>query len=292
MDSHARGEQRERVGLGENANRALGRDHPLEEAQKNQHTTLEQQISRAEEELARPALALFLSALTAGLELGFGPFTMAVSSTMFKDVLPRPVLELVNANLYSIGFIFVVVGFSALFTEQTASAVQPVLVGRAGMGRLLRLWGIVLAANVLGGALFSAFAAVLGPALGIVDPAAFGELAHRLVEKPWWVMLMSAVAAGWLMGMLSWLVTAARGTVGQIVVVWLATMVIGVSAMHHSIAGTVEVLMGVFAGEGADLSDYGRFLLWSVLGNVLGGVVFGGLLRYGQVTGSSTKSAG
>lgn len=286
MDSNSRREQRERVGPGEEAHRALARDHPLEEAQKNSHAILEQQISRGEEELARPAFALFLSALVAGLDLGFGPFAMAISSTMFQDVLPKPVLELLNANLYSIGFIFVVVGFSALFTEQTASALQPVLAGRVIAGRLLRLWGIVLAANVLGGAVFSAFAAVLGPALGIIDPAAFGELARKLVEKPWWVMVMSAVAAGWLMGLLSWLVTAARSTVSQIILVWLTTMVLGLGAMHHSIAGTVEVLMGVFVGEGADVSDYGRFLLWSVLGNVIGGVVFGALLRYGYVARS------
>jgi formate/nitrite transporter FocA (FNT family) len=75
----------------------LRRDFPQEEAQKNYHTILEQQTARAEEELRRPALALFLSGLTAGLDVGFGPFAMAVNTTLFKGTLPDPVITLLNA---------------------------------------------------------------------------------------------------------------------------------------------------------------------------------------------------
>lgn len=279
--------RRETVEQPEYVDRTAQRDRPLVESQKSYHTILEQQTSRAEEELARPALALFLSGLTAGLDLGFGPFAMAVSSTLLKDVFPEPVLVLLNANLYSIGFIFVVLAYSALFTEQTTSAVQPILSGRASVHRLFRLWGIVLVANLIGGSLFAAFAAVLGPASGVAEPAALGELARRVVEQPWWVMLLSAIGAGWLMGLLSWLVVAARDTVSQIVFVWLTTMLIGLAALHHSIAGTVEVLMGVFVGQGATMADYGNFLVWAVLGNAVGGVVFVAGLKYAHVEQSS-----
>ncbi|MFK4134754.1 hypothetical protein ACI2KR_21070 [Pseudomonas luteola] len=53
------------------------------------------------------------------------------------------------------------------------------------------------------------------------------------------------------MGLLSWLIAASRETTSQSIVVWLATVVIGLSGMHHFIAGTIEILMGVFSGEGA-----------------------------------------
>jgi formate/nitrite transporter FocA (FNT family) len=275
--------QRETAKPSEDGHRSLRRDFPLEEAQKNYHTILEQQTARAEEELRRPALALFLSGLTAGLDVGFGPFAMAVNTTLFKGTLPDPVITLLNANLYSIGFVFVVLGYSALFTEQTASAVQPVLSRRASVGSLFRLWAIVLTANILGAALFSSFAAILGPALNVVEPRVLGEIAHRMVAKPWWVMLLSGVTAGWLMGLLAWLITAARDTTSQLICVWLTTMLIGLSGMHHSIAGTVEILMGLFAGAGATASGYLTFLVWSVLGNALGGVFFVAGLKYSHV---------
>ena len=281
-----REKQRETIPPDDPAHRQLRHDHPLEEPQKNHHTILEQQMSRAEEDLRRPALALFLSGLTAGLDLGFGPFAMATSTTLLAGVWPRPVIKLLNANLYAIGFVFVMMGHSALFTEQTTSAVQPVLAGRTSVRRLLRLWGLVLGANVLGATLFSAFAATLGPAAGIIDPEAFGELARELVEKPGWVMLGSAIAAGWLMGLLSWLVTAARDTMSQLVLVWLTTMAIGLGSLHHSIAGTVEVLMGVFVGQGATLADFWRFLVVAVIGNAIGGVVFVAALKFGHTKAS------
>jgi hypothetical protein len=58
------------------------RDHPLEKSQKSYHTILEQQVSEATEELERPTSGLLLSGLTAGLDLGFGPFAMVVFSTL------------------------------------------------------------------------------------------------------------------------------------------------------------------------------------------------------------------
>ncbi|MBF8643752.1 formate/nitrite transporter family protein [Pseudomonas zeshuii] len=199
--------------------------------------------------MKRPALAFFFLVSQRRLDLGFGPLAMAINNTSLKDVLPPPILTLLNANFYAIRFVLIVIGYSALFTAQTTSAVQPVLARRASVGALFRLWSIVLVANLIGCFLFSAAAVVLEPALGVIEPSAFGELAHRLIGKPWWVTLMSAAAADWLMGLLSWLIAASRETTSQIIVVWLATVVIGLSGMHHFIAGTIEILMGYFPAK-------------------------------------------
>jgi formate/nitrite transporter FocA (FNT family) len=280
-------EVRRTVPPSDEEHRTLRRDHPLEESRKSYHTILEQQIEEAEEELDRPSMALLLSGLAAGLDLGFGPFAMAVNSTLTKEVFARPVQELLNANLYAVGFIFVVLGRSALFTEHTTTAVLPLLARRKSVPALFRLWGLVLLANVVGAALFAWGAAVLGPALGVAEPSVFGEMARRMVDKPTGATLLSGVGAGWLMGLLAWLTTSTRDTISQIVVVWLTTMVIGLAGLHHSIASTVEVLLGVFSGVGATLADYGRFLLWAVLGNVIGGAGFVALLKYAHVRQSA-----
>jgi formate/nitrite transporter FocA (FNT family) len=271
----------------EEAHRALARDHPLEESQKSYHTILEQQVTDAEDQLKRPATALLLSGLAAGLDIGFGPFSMAAAATLLKDVFPKPVIELLNANLYAVGFILVVFGRSALFTEHTTSAVQPVLARRASVGQLLRLWGIVLLANIAGGILFAAAASYIGPALEVIEPAAFHELARPLVDKPTGVMFVSAIGAGWVMGLLSWLISAGRETTSQIIFVWLTTLVIGLGKLHHSIAGTVEVTAAIFAGTAVTWADYGHFLLWAVLGNAVGGAFFVALLKFGSVRQSA-----
>jgi len=261
-------------------------DAPLKKPQKSYHTILEQHVRQAHEEIERPAIALLLSGLSAGLDLGFGPFLMAVMMTSTAKELPHSVVQIVVNLAYSVGFVFVVVGRSALFTEQTTSAVLPVLSRRATVRQLLRLWGLVLVANVVGGTVIAAVTSQVGPRLGVVDVEAFKEIAARLLDHPWWVMLLGAIAAGWLMGLLAWLVMASRETISQILIVVLTTFVIGIAGFQHSIAGTIEVLNAVFSGAGPTLGDFGQFLLWSVLGNAIGAVTFVALLKFGHVRAS------
>ncbi|HEY2157785.1 MAG TPA: formate/nitrite transporter family protein [Isosphaeraceae bacterium] len=242
---------------------------------------LRHEITEGVEALERPANGLFFSGLSAGLDLGFSLFLMAVTLTLAQGELPAPVVRLLTAQMYAVGFVFVVLGRSELFTEQTTLAVLPVLGGRATLRSLLRLWAVVYPANLIGAATFAALATLIGPALGVIDPRAFGTIARRLTDHPASAILMSGILAGWLMGLLSWLVAAGRDTISQIVVVWLVTASIGFASLHHVILGSAEVLAGVFAGQGVTPADFGRFLLWATLGNIVGGVVFVALLKYG-----------
>jgi formate/nitrite transporter FocA (FNT family) len=243
---------------------------------------LSHEIEEGVAALERPSGALFLSALSAGLDIGFSLFLMAIMRTKATGVLPEPVVLILVANLYAVGFIFVVLGRSELFTEQTTLAVLPVLGGRASVGALLRLWVIVYVANLIGAAAFAALAAFIGPALGVIEPRAFGEIAHRLLDHSGRDIFLGAVLAGWLMGLLSWLVAAGRDTISQVVVVWVITAAIGFAGLSHVVLGTVEVLAGAFAGQGVGAADFGRFLLWATLGNAVGGSVFVALIKYGH----------
>ena len=87
---------------------ATATDIPREEPQKSYHTILEQHVRQAQEELERPAVALLLSGLSAGLDLGFGPFLMAVMTTLTAGELPHSMSQILIALAYSAGFIFVV----------------------------------------------------------------------------------------------------------------------------------------------------------------------------------------
>jgi len=189
------------------------------------------------------------------------------------------------ANMYAIGFIFVVLGRSELFTEQTTLAVLSVLNRKATVAALGRSWAVIYAANLVGAAAFAGLAVLIGPALGVIDRPVFGTIAVTLTAHPWWVILLSGILAGWLMGLLSWLVTASRDTISQIVIVWLIASVIGIAHLHHVVVGSVEVLAGVFAGEGVTWMDFGHFLLWTTLGNAVGGPVFVAVIKYGHAIG-------
>lgn len=253
------------------------------EPRKPARRILEQEIAEGLGEIRRSTSGLFMSGLSAGLDVGFSLFLMAAMYTYTHEQFSESVVQILVANMYAVGFIFVIIGRSELFTEHTALATLPVLNGNASLSGLVRLWGVVYVANLLGATIFAAFAALIGPGLNAIEPAAFGWIAHHLVDHQWWVILLSAVLAGWMMGLLSWLVAAGRDTMSQIVLVWLVTTAIGLGKLHHSIVGTVEVLAAVFSQQNVTLADFGHFLLWATLGNSIGGVVFVALIKYSHV---------
>lgn len=257
-----------------------------DDAPKSYQDILAQAIETGLEELRRPATGLFLSGLSAGLDIGFGPFLMAVMSALMVGALPESVTELLMAFMYSLGFVFVVLGRSELFTEHTTIAVLPVLDQQATIRSLARLWGLVYVANVVGGALFAAFVVLLAPPLGVAHPAVFAEIAKPLVDHAAWVIVGSAVLAGWLMGLLTWLIAAARDTTSRLLVIVIVTAAIGLAHLPHCIAGNVEVLMGLFAGGNITLFEYLRFLVSATFGNAIGGAFFVALLKYGHVVRS------
>jgi formate/nitrite transporter FocA (FNT family) len=231
--------------------------------------------------LERSAGGLFVSALSAGLDIGFSLFLMAVMMTRLQGESFSPTMaKLLIAIAYAVGFIFVVLGRSELFTEQTTLAVLPVLNRKASLAALVLAWAVVYVANLIGAAVFAALAVVIGPMHGVIERPVFGEIALSLVAHSALSLFLGAVLAGWLMGLMSWLVAASRDTISQVVLVGIIATVIGFATLPHVIAGSVEVLAGVFSGQGVTAQDFGHFLLWSTLGNALGGSVFVALIKY------------
>ena len=107
-----------------------------------------------EEELNRPLAALAWSALAAGLSMGFSLVAMALFRAYLPDAPWRPLIARLG---YPMGFLIVITGRQQLFTENTLTAIIPLLARRnlATLWRVIRLWAIVLSANIAGAHLFA-----------------------------------------------------------------------------------------------------------------------------------------
>ena len=243
---------------------------------------LRNELREAIEALDRPAGKLFVSGLAAGLEIGFSLLMMATVWTLCHDKSSEPVTKMLVGSMYSFGFILVVLGRSELFTEQTSLAVMPVISRRAPVASVLRLWGIVYVANLIGGATFAAMLAYAGTSMGIYSNEALETIARRMTDHAGGAIFLSGILAGWLMGLLSWLVAAGRDTISQILIVYLITAAIGLCGLHHVVLGSTEVLAGVFSSSALGVSDFLHFLFWTTLGNALGGPFFVALLKSGH----------
>ena len=95
------------------------------------------------------AMALFWSAIAAGLSMGASLLAKGIFHVQLEGVPGGFLLE----NLgYTFGFIIVIMARQQLFTENTVTAVLPVMQNPTlgNFGLLLRLWGVVLLGNIIG----------------------------------------------------------------------------------------------------------------------------------------------
>lgn len=232
-----------------------------------------------EAELKRPFGALFWSGLAAGLSMGFSFLTQALLRSGLPDA---PWAHLVASLGYSVGFVIVVLGRQQLFTESTLTAVLPSLTNRdiATARATLRLWGIVLAANILGTLVFAAaihYANLFRPE---VLPNLV-ELSRETVAHPFWTTLFKAIFAGWLIGLMIWLLPSARSA--RLLIILVLTYLVALGRFSHIIAGSAEAAFAVLNGE-ATIRDYlGAFFIPTLIGNTLGGVSLVALLNHAPV---------
>lgn len=224
--------------------------------------------------------SILICSFTAGLEIGFSFLLMCTVYSYFSGKVAEDTIFKLMTFVYPAGFIMIILGRSLLFTEQTSLLSLPVLNKKQSVTNLLKLWGLVILGNLAGGWAISALIIWIGPALKIFDLIAVEKIAHHVISFSSPVILVSAILAGWLMGLLSWVLTSARDTVSRILLIFMITGIMAFTSLHHSIVGNVEVFAGLLSSPNVAISDYLVFEFFAILGNAIGGVVFVALLKY------------
>jgi formate/nitrite transporter FocA (FNT family) len=240
-----------------------------------------------EDELRRPLASLFWSGIAAGLAINASLLTEGV---LHQRLPEAPWRELVTAMGYPVGFLIVILGRMQLFTESTITAVLPLVSDptRESLGRTLRLWSVVLGANLIGtatgaaviafGGLGSAGAhdAMIAVSLPILDHSAFATL-------------VNAVPAGFLIAILAWSLPNAREQ--SFLVIFAVTWVMAIGGFSHSVVGSSEAFLLFFSGHADAVRTLFGLILPAVIGNLIGGAGIFALLAHGQVRGEMTKEA-
>lgn len=241
---------------------------------------LKQQLEEGQEIYDRSIVSILLSSLTAGLEIGFSYLLLCTVYTFFTGKLDPDTVYKMLTFVYPVGFIMVILGKSILFTEQTSLLTLPVLNNERSLRSLLKMWGLVILGNLFGGYLMALLIIWIGPKLGVFELSAVDAIAEHVTSYTPLVVFTSAVLAGWLMGLLSWLLTSAKDTVSRLIIIYMITAVMSFTGLHHSIIGNVEVFAGLVNSTETTLIDYISFESFALFGNAVGGAVFVALLKY------------
>ncbi len=232
-----------------------------------------------EEELNRPLSSLWWSGLVAGLSIGFSVLSQAILRVHLPSGEWTPLIEKLG---YSVGFAIVVLARQQLFTENTITAVVPVMARdhARNLALMLRLWTVVLAANVAGTTIFALFLHA-GGAIDAPLQQAVHDISAHMMEVPALGRIGRGVVSGFLIASMVWILAGVEESrLGLIV---LITYVIALGNFDHVVAGSVEAAYLVFDGSNTFAEVLTGFFLPTLLGNLLGGTAIFTLLSYGQI---------
>jgi formate/nitrite transporter FocA (FNT family) len=231
-----------------------------------------------EQELERSNTGLALSGLAGGLTMGFSFLAEALLRASLPDT---PWRHSVESFGYSVGFIIVVLGRQQLFTENTLTAVLPV-VTRRDLSTLLsagRLWAIVLVANLFGTWLFAAMIHVHLVFTPDVE-VALQSIAVEAIPPIFYATLLKAFFAGWLIALMVWILPSAQSA--RLITILIITYVVSLAHLSHIVAGSSEAAYSVLSGTATFGQYFIYFLLPTLIGNIVGGVVLVTVLNHGS----------
>lgn len=242
------------------------------------HQIYQQVAASGRDEIHRSGSALAISGLAGGIFMGLTALGTAVVLGMLGE---SAAAHFIAKLFYPLGFVVVIIGRAQLFTENTLYPVALVLAERRHLWATLRLWSIVLPANILGAFVFALLcahtAALQQPTLHALVNLGGEALAHPSAAIFW-----SGVFGGWIIATTAWLVSGSHSITGSVLIIWLLTSVVGLGNFAHCIATSGEILTAVLVGQ-ASTTKYFHWLLFAVLGNICGGVGLVTLIEYGQV---------
>ncbi|MEZ4241949.1 MAG: formate/nitrite transporter family protein [Myxococcota bacterium] len=232
-----------------------------------------------ENELLRPTQSLWWSGTAAGMAMSTSVVARALLEEHLPDVVWAPIVASVG---YAFGFLIVSLGRMQLFTENTITTILPLLRRRdlLTVRLTLRLWGIVLAANLVGAAAV-AFLIVHG---GLAAPRhlqAMLALSEHGTAGGAMEHLQLGIPAGFLVAAMVWL--GAASVVHRFWVVLALTWLIAMGGYAHVVAGSVEVFLLLFSQGAAGCERLLTFTAPALVGNIIGGTGLFAVLAYAQV---------
>ncbi|QCI11105.1 hypothetical protein E6B08_06620 [Pseudomonas putida] len=241
--------------------------------------------SQGDQELERTVAALWWSALAAGLTMGLSLMAMGL---LYARLPESPGAQVIASLGYSVGFLAVILARQQLFTENTLTAVLPLMTAPTlrNLGRLLRLWSVVLLGN-LAGTLLVAWVMLELPIFDSKTDVAFLEVGRKVMTNDISQMVAKGIVSGWMIATMVWMIPSMEHA--KIWIILTITYLMALGDFTHIVVGSVEVSYLVWAGDETWSRFWLEFALPTLLGNIIGGSFIFALISHAQVRSDSGK---
>ena len=239
--------------------------------------------TQGDQELERSIAALWWSALAAGLTMGLSLMAMGLLNSRLPDAEGFKVIASFG---YCAGFLAVILARQQLFTENTLTAVLPIMSKPtlANFGRLLRLWSVVLVGNLCG-TLLVAYVMLHLPIFDSKTDLAFLDIGRKVMENDAGQMFAKGIVSGWMIATMVWMIPSMESAKMWIII--LITYFMALGDFTHIVVGSAEVSYLVFAGELPWKDFWLVFAGPTLLGNIIGGSFIFALISHAQIRSES-----
>ena len=272
--------------------RAEASGHTLRMSGRDPSEIWNESLDEGERRLRRRWTALAATGFAGGADVFFSILVLAVVSAGLHAALPEATAHVLASLVFGVGFVFITLGRAELFTENFLVPVSAVVAGRGSWVALLRMWAITMVLNFAGLTLFAGIFAVEG-VLDAETLQAAGRMAETLTDRSAVAAFLSAVAAGTIMTLFTWVIAAADSTSARVSASLIVGFVLAAPALNHAVVGFGEVAFGLLAGTAdATLVDLVRNTAIAIAGNVVGGVGLVFTTRVAQVRGEPDTDFG
>lgn len=226
-------------------------------------------VDEGAERLARPVLTQLGTALLGGIDIGTGVLAYLLVMKQTGD-------HLLAGLAFSIGFVALLLAHSELFTENFLVPVAALAAKQGTAWQLVRLWGLSLGGNLVGGWIITWLIVVALPDLRPTAVEAGGHYAALGVSGRSFAL---AVLAGLVITLMTRMQHASESLGVRIVPAILFGALLSGGQLFHSVLDSLLMFAGLHSGA---TYGYGRWLLqagWATLGNLVGGIGFVTTLR-------------
>ncbi|WP_298251681.1 formate/nitrite transporter family protein [uncultured Arthrobacter sp.] len=241
-------------------------DAPVEDELKE---SFDKTIDEGAERLHRTLRTILVTGVFGGFEIGLG--IMA-----YLAVLHETGNELLAGLAFGVGLVALLLAHSELFTENFLMPVGAVIAREGSLAQLAKLWIGTLVANLAGGWVFVWIIMQAFPQWS----ATVGESAHHYVDAPFSLQTVAlAVLGGSTITLMSRMQQGTENDVAKIVATMIGGFLLAGLQLFHSILDSLLIFAAIQSG--ADI-DYGQWIGWfgyTLLFNMLGGLVLVTLLR-------------
>ncbi|MFP7761711.1 formate/nitrite transporter family protein [Marisediminicola sp. LYQ85] len=247
--------------------RELGdRDDPVEDELAE---SFDNTITEGAERLQRTWRGILITGFFGGLEVGLG--VMA-----YLAVLDQTGDHLLAGLAFSIGLVALMLAHSELFTENFLMPVAAVVAREGTVGQLVKLWGGTLVMNLAGGWVFMWLVVQAFPQWHDT----LVESARHFTDAPFGLQsIVLAILGGSTITLMTRMQQGTDSEVAKIVATVIGGFLLAGLQLFHSILDSLLIFGAIQSGASISYLDWHAWFGYTLLFNMLGGLVLVTALR-------------